>query len=252
MDKKSVIRNFSKAAHLYDEYADIQRLAAFELLSRTPKNGFHNILEIGCGTGIYTHLLRKKFDKTALKAVDISPEMIKVAKSKLNDGSIEFVVADAEDILPDGKFGLITSNASFQWFKSLEKTLVKYKNKLEPGGLLSFSIFGPKTFWELDTVLKGFFKDSSVVAAQFTAKEKLTAMLERNFKEVEIDEIRYCEKFPDLVSLLGKIRHTGTAGMNSKNFFGSQRLRELEKDYRSKFGSIQATHQIFFCRCEGL
>ncbi|HAJ56720.1 MAG TPA: malonyl-[acyl-carrier protein] O-methyltransferase BioC [Candidatus Omnitrophica bacterium] len=253
MDKKSVIRNFSKAARLYDEYADIQRLAAFELLSRQPRDECRNILEIGCGTGIYTSLLKEKFDKAALKAVDISAEMIRVAEGKLK-GGVEFTVADAEDVLPYGNFDLITSNASMQWFADLEAALRKCSAKLMENGVLLFSIFGPQTFMELESAIKDVSKGKSVVASQFNSKEVLEAMFKRHFRKVSIDEIKYSESFTFLMELLSKIKHTGTAGTSMANniFSGPNRLKEIEKVYKSTFGAITATYQVFFCRCEAL
>lgn len=253
IDKNSVIRNFSRAARLYDEYADIQKSAAYELLGRLPENGYSSILEIGCGTGIYTSLLKERFNKSVLKAVDISSEMVRVAEDKLK-GGVEFMVADAENMLPEGEFGLITSNASMQWFLDLEAAFKNCSGRLEERGILLFSIFGPQTFWELDAVLKSIFKGKSVPAAQFNSKDALAAMLGRDFKDVVIDEINYTENHSSLAGLLNKIKYTGTAGARSGKdiFIGPGRLKEIEGAYMSAFGGIRATYQVFFCRCEAL
>ena len=250
MDKKIIIKNFSRAAGLYDRYADIQKISALELLGRINQNGFHKILEIGCGTGAYTHLLREKFNETQLKAVDISAKMVEVAQNKLKDKKIDFVAADAEHICFDDKFDLITSNACFQWFEDLEKALIKYKNMLNRNGTLSFSVFGPLTFRELDASLKSLFKRTSVGAAYFITKEKLKILLEKNFKEARIEEKRYQERFSQLSDLLKKIKYTGAngAGLNTGNFFGPQQLKKLETIYLNRFKHIRATYQIFFCQ----
>ncbi|MEK7849849.1 MAG: malonyl-ACP O-methyltransferase BioC [Candidatus Omnitrophota bacterium] len=248
IDKQAVIRNFSKAARTYDKYADIQKQAARELVSRIPENGFCNILEIGCGTGIYTRLLRERFPCASLKAVDISCEMVKVAKARLKDAKIAFIVADAEKALSGSAYDLITSNACFQWFEDLQKALLKYRDKLKSGGMLSFTVFGPKTFWELSEVFKTAFPDTRLAAAQFDSQEKLNSLLEKDFKDVAIDEIRYCEKFDSLRDLLEKIKHTGTSG-HGNEFLGPKCFKDLEKVYQEKFGRIQATHQVFFCHC---
>src|SRR3990167_3889175 len=126
MDKKAVIRNFSRYARSYDKYADVQKRAASELLESIREEGFREILEIGCGTGNYTLLLRERFKNASLKAIDISGKMIDVASEKLKDKNIEFIVADAETVDIRGDFDCITSNASFQWFSDLGKTIKKY------------------------------------------------------------------------------------------------------------------------------
>jgi len=250
-DKKNLIRNFSKAARIYDKYADIQRAAACELISRLPEGGFERILEIGCGTGIYTQLLRERFINSVLKAVDISPEMVRVAREKFKTSAIDFEVLDAEVSMPAGKFDLVTSNACFQWFGDLESAFKKYKDRLSPGGVFSFSFFGPKTYWELDAVLKEHYKSAGIPAARFISKEDLSVSLGRSFRSINIDEVRFCEKFSGLAEFLSKIKFTGTSGngLQEKKFFGPKSMRIIEKAFRAKFGAIQATHQVFFCHC---
>ncbi len=85
MDKQTLIKNFSKYAYAYDKYADVQNTAAFELISQIRENGFKSILEIGCGTGNYTAILRQKFKIAKIKAVDISGKMIEIARNKVKD-----------------------------------------------------------------------------------------------------------------------------------------------------------------------
>lgn len=249
MDKKTLIRNFSKAAHSYDQYADIQQQAAEELVSRIPKSGLKRVLEIGCGTGIYTRLLRERFRHTSLQALDISSEMVEVAKNKLRRTNITFVIADAEETLPEMRFDLITSNASFQWFVHLEKTLARLKGRLEKNGLLAFSLFGPKTFWELDEVLKKVSTNASVAAARFITCDKLQKLLKKYFKDVVVDEIRYSETFDHLADLLSKIKYTGTSGSGpaKQDFLGVKRLKDVERVFKEEFGGVRATHQVFFC-----
>jgi len=249
MDKKTITGNFSRHAHVYDQYADVQRKAAFELLSRIRKGHFNRILEAGCGTGNYTLLLRNKFKGARIKAVDISGKMIEVAGGKLRDKDIELMALDAETMDLDEEFDLITSNACFQWFEDLEKALLKYKNLLKKGGVILFSVFGPLTFQELDFSLKCVLRRSPVVAAGFIPREKLEKILYNNFKDVRIEEIRYEESFPSLMDLLNKIKYTGIRGCGFGNkSFNRKALKEIERAYLNKFHEIRATYQAFFCQ----
>ncbi len=249
MGKEAIIRNFSRYAYVYDKYADVQKRAALELAEEIKEKNFNKILEIGCGTGNYTLLLREKFRNARLKAIDISKNMIEVAKEKLKDRDIEFIVEDGENLGSDGEFDLITSSACFQWFDDLEKALMKYRDLLKSSGIILFSIFGPSTFWELDAALKDIFKDRSVGAAGFMAKEELGKILNKNFKEIKIRETRYNECFFHLKSLLDKIKYTGIRGegANGKISFSRKWLNELEDVYLDKFSAIKATYQVFFC-----
>ena len=80
MNKEIIARNFSRCAYLYDRYADVQKKAALEILGQIQDYSFSKILEIGCGTGNYTLLLREKFKRASITALDISRKMIEVAQ----------------------------------------------------------------------------------------------------------------------------------------------------------------------------
>ena len=131
MDKTRLIKNFSRSASFYDRYADVQKNCATELLRRLTQVRFNKILELGCGTGNYCSLLREKFSEAQLTAVDISEPMIAVARNKLKGSKINFVVADAEDVSFGEGFDLVTSNACFQWFEDLERSLIRLNRCLK-------------------------------------------------------------------------------------------------------------------------
>lgn len=257
MDKETLIRNFSRYAYTYDKYAHVQRRAARELIGMMKEDGISNILEIGCGTGNYTLLLRERFRDARLKAIDISAKMLEVAEEKLKDETIEFVEADAETIDLEQEFDLISSNACFQWFEDLEKTIKKYKDVLKKNGIILFSTFGPATFCELNSILKCILKNSSVEANHFLTREKVADILRRNFKERQLREVIYEEFFPTLRDLLEKIRYNGVrgGGFSDRAFFTPRIFRQLEQAYLDKFSAVnngekrlRASYQIFYCR----
>jgi malonyl-CoA O-methyltransferase len=249
MDKKTITRNFSRYALLYDKYADIQKKAAAELLPKARKDDCESILELGCGTGNYTLLLRGRFKKARIKAVDICEKMISVAQDKLKEKGVEFLVADAEDLNLSQEFDLITSNACFQWFEYLEKALLRYKALLSEKGAISFSIFGPQTFFELNSSIKAVLGKTAIAVDGFMAKENVEKILLKNFRQTRIREVFYRNDFASLKDLLDKIKYTGTrgGGLENKIVFSRRLLREIEKAYLDKFRKVSATYQVFFC-----
>lgn len=249
VNRVKVTENFSRYAHLYDKYADVQNKAAWELACSISSGNFSRILELGCGTGNYTALLRERFKDARIKALDISEEMIKVAQNKLKDQDVEFTVADAEKIIPAEDFDLITSNACFQWLSDLGKLLRGYAKLLPKGGRICFSIFGPRTFCELNKALKSVLKDNSLASAYFYDSGSLKTILKDNFKSVKIDEICYQESFANLQGLLEKIKYSGIRGngLSGKVYFSRGLLGKLENAYLDRFGGIFATYQVFFC-----
>lgn len=251
INKDTVARNFSRYAHLYDKYADIQRLAAEELIKELPCNGITNILEIGCGTGNYTWLLRERFKDSSIKALDISKKMIEVAEQKFPEGKIDFVVVDAEDIDINGKFDLVTSNAAFQWFNNVEGAFARYKKALKKKGGIAFTVFGPLTFLELNQSLREVLgKNVSISSINFLEKGELDTILKRHFKEVWMKELIVKERHSFLGELLNKIKYTGARGRGTNGHFLWREglLKKIEEVYNTRFGQIEATYQIFFCK----
>lgn len=251
IDKDTVARNFSRYAHLYDKYADIQRLAAEELIRELPCNGIKNILEIGCGTGNYTRLLRERFKGSSIKALDISRKMIEAAKEKFPEGKIDFIVVDAEEVELRDKFDLITSNAAFQWFNNLEGAFARYKKALKKKGAIAFTSFGPLTFLELNQSLReALDKNLSISSTNFLEKGELGTILKRHFKEVWMKESIVKQRYSFFGELLKKIKYTGARGRGAQGHFLWKEglLKKIEEVYNTRFGRIEATYQIFFFR----
>lgn len=251
-DKEIIKRNFSRCAKHYDRYCSIQNHSARKLIDKLKKISFLKILDIGSGTGNYTRLLRKRFPNAKIKALDISSEMVRIAKSKLAGKRVDFIVADAETLELDDKFDLISSNACFQWFEHLEEALVKYRDLLLKNGTILFSIFGPLTFFELNGALRELFKkDITISSSNFIKKDRLEKILKKHFKEVYIQEQVLREGFNSLWELLNRIKYTGAKGDGINNRgFGRLKILDLEKIYKKEFKGIPATYQIFYCRAE--
>jgi len=219
-----------------------------------PKRGLAmKILEPGCGTGLYTRMLLEAFRGASVFGVDISEAMVRVAKRGIDDPRARFAVADAEEIAA-GSYDLVTSNAVFQWFRSLPRTLGRMASLLPGGGLLTFSFFGPGTYAELDAALRGSAlprgaRDGErVAAAAFHSREEISDALSAVFPRWDVVERRYHQEFPTLADLLRSIRYTGTGGGRVRESWSPGRLARVEEAYREREGGIRTTYQVFLCR----
>jgi len=68
----------------------------------TTNESFHNALEIGCGNGNGTRLIKKHFNPAKIEAIDLDERMIRIAQKRTGDGSINFsVMAAAKLEYPD-------------------------------------------------------------------------------------------------------------------------------------------------------
>lgn len=247
--KELIKKNFSRYARTYDKYAGLQASLAKKLAEFLPEKQIQDVLDVGCGTGMMTKLLRDKYKSSHITAVDISPAMIDVARNK-NTREVEYKVADGEDMDDDRQYDVIASNATMQWFTNLDKTLSKYKKMLKKDGAIVFSIFGPLTYHELSWVMEDVTNKKMVVnSRKFLGKVELEALLKKHFKHCGVTEEIIKEKHKSLRGLLTKIKYTGTQGtsMAGKGLFGKERLKKAELLYKQKYKEIEATHQLFFC-----
>ena len=266
----AVLRRFSAVAARYDAHARAQRRSARDLLAFTlgslpsrrsadppdaagQGTAVFRILEPGCGTGLYTRMLLDAFPGASVFGVDVSEPMVRIARRTIGDPRARFVVADAEEIAA-GRYDLVTSNATFQWFRFLPRTLARTASLLSPGGVLTFSFFGPETYGELDGALRAAAgtrrpgEEERVAAASFHPRSGIAAALAAAFSSWEIAERRYHEEFPALADLLRSIRYTGTRGAGVPGRWSPGRLARVEEAYREMHGAIRATYQVFLCR----
>jgi len=136
-DKASVEYSFGKAAILYDRYADHHRIIAERLMEFVHPNAAPgSILEIGCGTGILTAKLLKRFSASAVTALDISPDMVDRCRLKLNQsGRLSFRVTDAEEYCRmRNRYDLVVSSCSLQWIHDRERFIENIFAMLPVGG----------------------------------------------------------------------------------------------------------------------
>ena len=198
-------------------------------------------------------MLLDAFRGASVFGVDISEAMVRVAKRGIGDPRARFAVADAEEIAR-GSYDLVTSNAVFQWFLSLPRTLARMASLLPGGGLLTFSFFGPETYAELDAALRGSAlprgaRDGKrVAAAAFHSREEISDALSSGFPRWDVVERRYHQEFPTLADLLRSIRYTGTRGGGARESWSPGKLARVEEAYREREGGIRTTYQVFLCR----
>lgn len=246
--KSSIARNFSRYAHLYGQYADVQNIVGRRLLEHAllPAQ-VSSILEIGCGPGNYTSMLLDRFPAARVVAVDMAEAMIETACKKVKTDRVTFQVDDAETMPMCGRFDLITSNASFQWLTDMHAMFVRCANLLSPGNSLLFSAFGPRTFVELNSCLKTLLPNARIAAERFLHREQTGDFIRRVFGRVKESEIVHEETHGSVLDLLRKIKYTGETGdgLTDHAFLGRDRVHELDRLYKQRYGGIRATYQVF-------
>lgn len=110
---------------------DLEQLALQQVLGSLQ---FNNCLEIGCGTGKNSVWLIDQC--THLTAVDLSDEMLKIAKEKVNSPKASFKIADIKNEWAFGKeaYDLITFSLVLEHVNDLEHIFKEATKCLSIGG----------------------------------------------------------------------------------------------------------------------
>jgi len=245
-------QRFARAASTYDRYAKVQKESAGHLASilNTVKTA-DTILEIGCGTGAFTAKLHDFFPEAQVTAVDFAQQMLDVASEKVT-GNVQFICRDACELLAENvsTYSLIVSNATWQWFDNQEKTFCDVHRALDDNGVFLFSVFGPRSLYEMGEGLRAVLQaDICLPAASFAGFDALAEQLQNQFSAVWREEKIYVREFDSFYELLQQISMTGTAGEGESPLLTRGRIKALDQWVKEKYGRCQVTYQVFFFRC---
>ena len=102
MMKKSEVKKY------YDDYITEQYnigvndriFLMYEKLKNLGLSPTSDVIELGCGIGVVTHLIRKTVTKGKVESVDLSGASIEFAKSKINYSNVAFYEGDITEYQP--------------------------------------------------------------------------------------------------------------------------------------------------------
>lgn len=242
--KQALRRNFGRRWASYDRHATVQPWMGQELLRECREAVLRagRLLEVGCGTGIFTAALRELNPQATLVAVDLDPGLLLRARARVGNGpGVLWVAADGE-AWGGGPYDLIISNSVFQWFSRPAETLAAYFQLLNPGGTLAFAALGPATFRELAGALGiaskelGYSSPYPIAAAGFTSRETWEKYLrEAGFQEVRLRGCLRQEIFPSVADFLRVLKLTGATNPEPRPF-PPRLFRRLLTAYREAYG----------------
>jgi trans-aconitate 2-methyltransferase len=113
---------------------------AIDLVNRILMDNPRKIIDIGCGPGNSTQVLKSKFPDAYILGVDKSEDMVLSAKS--NYPEIDFKICDVSVELSrfNGEFDIVFSNACIQWIPEHNILLKNLLNLLHENGILAVQI----------------------------------------------------------------------------------------------------------------
>jgi len=139
-------KHFDGQAAEYDQrdtyyYSQNGKISCRDIAERIKGVPCEALLDVGCGTGFLIDLLANQ-RSARYCGVDLSEEMIRVAKGKAIPGA-EFTVGSADKLpYPDECFDIVACSQSFHHYPYPDRAMQEAKRVLKPGGLYILSDTG--------------------------------------------------------------------------------------------------------------
>ena len=113
---------------------------AIDLARRVAGRNVVSALDVGCGPGNSSAVIKSIFPNADILGIDFSADMIERAKK--DHGDIRFEQWDADVFTQESnqKFDLIFSNACLQWLPDQYKTITNLYNLLNEDGIMAVQI----------------------------------------------------------------------------------------------------------------
>ena len=139
MNNKDIIEFFDKRASVWDEINEHSPLVIEKILNNAKLSEGSDILDVACGTGVmFDYYISRNV--ASVTGIDISPEMVKIAKEKhKNEIKIEVVCGDVLTAEFNKKFDLIVVYNAFPHFPEPEALIKRLASLLKSGGRLTIA-----------------------------------------------------------------------------------------------------------------
>ena len=268
IDKARARRSFGRAAETYDAAAILQKLVREEMLSRLDlvKLEPQVILDAGCGTGLASHALQKRYAKSQVVSLDFAYPMLQQTratrtqaglasklKSLFGGAKQNLLCADIESLpLASGSTGLVWSNLAIQWCNDLDAALAEFHRVLQPESLLMFSTFGPDTLRELRTATDEASGNSYTSVSRFIDMHDIgDALVRAGFSAPVLDVERFTLTYDDVKSVMRDLKsigaHNATDG-RARGLMGKAYFARLEQCYEQfrQDGKLPATFEVVY------
>ncbi len=214
-----VIKEFSRFAHQYDKYNEIQAQVAKELVSKLPKKSFTDILDLGCGSGaVVNNLHEGQYSYATLTAFDSSREMLDIhpCSNKIIKVCGDFNSENFIEALPEIEYDLLLSSSALQWSTDLDRTFSLLSNLSHNA---YFAIFTSGTFKTLHTLAEVHSPIQSVKSVEESIK--------KYYSDVHFELHSYTLTFDSVREMFRYIKKSGvSAGEKKLGFKETKRLME--------------------------
>ena len=128
----------------YLRWSDHRIRPAVDLIQRVPLPQPAHIVDLGCGTGNVTALLRGAWPTARVTGVDASASMLERARA--SDPGVDWQQAEIAGWTPATPVDLLFSNAALHWLDHHDTLFPRLLDLMAPGGVLAVQM--PRNFGE--------------------------------------------------------------------------------------------------------
>ncbi len=239
MNPKTEICNaFNEHAFHYEQAAKVQSEIGNRLFQRLDylKINPRFILDLGCGPGIFTILLKKKYPKAVILGIDIAYKMLLQAKQKQTFWRKWFLVNADMATLPfmDGLFDLVFANQVIHW-GTLTSLMRELNRVMSPNGCFMFSTLGPDTFKELKQAWSSVDKYAHINS--FMDMHDIgDCLLRERFLDPVVDMEYLTVHYRNLKELISSLKAQGVRNINpdrNQGLTAKGHWRDFARNYES-------------------
>jgi malonyl-CoA O-methyltransferase len=239
---------YQKAAIVQKEIGErlVERL---DYLNMTPRY----ILDLGCGPGYFSKLLKKRYPNAQIIGVDLALMMLHCAHHQQSIfKKWNLVQADMLRMpFSSGMFDLVFANQVIHWGSSLQAVMQEINRVMNINGCFMFSTLGPDTFRELR------HSWSKVHAYAHTndfadMHDLGDILLSEQFVDPVVDMEMLTVHYDSLPQLLKALKAQGVRNINPERNQGLtgrkafQAFEEAIQQFRTEEGQFPLTYEVVY------
>lgn len=135
-------------ASVYLRFATERTQPSIDLVARLPLDTPARTIDLGCGPGNSTAVLRRRYPSTALVGLDSSPDMLRDARA--SDSGVAWIEGDIASWAADQPFDIVFSNAALHWVPGHDRIFPRLLDQVALGGVLAVQM--PRNYHRPDHI----------------------------------------------------------------------------------------------------
>ena len=254
IDLARVRRSFGRSARAYDAAAVLQKRVRDELLERLDVVRLEPdvVLDLGAGTGHASLALKRRYRSSQVIALDLAEGMLREAGRRQTLLRRFRRVCGQAAALPlrDASVDLVFSNLMLQWCQDPDAVFGQVRRVLKPGGLFTFTTFGPDTLVELRRAWAA--ADERTHVNRFIDMHDLgDALVRSGLAEPVMDIERFTLTYAEVRDLMRDLKDIGAHNANAgrpRGLTGKGTLARMTAAYDAfrKDGRLPATYEVVY------